>query len=274
VNLYLTQELLANRRGRFLASLLAIEPSQQTVLPESGCVLMTGEYLQGMPALQEECIHWARQPNRTLLLLPPYQAGSVLPSLDWSIEFSSIDSMISGAYSIASILAQELVYQLQGIDGSGFVMDGDKNAAHTRYWKAHSNSGLIAATTLPLWSISLLDCGEKVLGFLGELTKYSGKAAASIENVTIPAEVLQAQDLTVLVCCYCFDVSTAASLFDRLQTYAVPLLNLATFDLPESIRRLNNARFLGDSGLTDTGLNFLRASKFWLFAEQLKGELR
>jgi hypothetical protein len=80
------------------------------------------------------------------------------------------------------------------------------------------------------------------------------------------------EDITVLVCCYGFDLTTADSLSERLRGYAVPLLNLASFDLPESIRRLRCEGLIDDMSLTETGLAFLRASRYWPFAENLKGE--
>jgi hypothetical protein len=46
VKLYLTPELQAHRRGRFLASLLGISQTSELGLPKTGFVLMTGEALQ------------------------------------------------------------------------------------------------------------------------------------------------------------------------------------------------------------------------------------
>jgi hypothetical protein len=57
-----------------------------------------------------------------------------------------------------------------------------------------------------------------------------------------------------------------------LREYAVPLLNLASFDFPESINRLRRGGLLDDNGPTKMGLAFLRASKYWSFAENLKGD--
>lgn len=273
MNLYLTPELRAHRRGRFLASLLAIRSSSEQALPKSGFVFMTGEQLQASPELQAECISWARQPGCSLLLLPPYKAGSIFRSLDWVIELTSSPLANAPQDSLETILAGELSHMLQGLDGacSSGALLGD-HACHTRYWKAHSNSGLIAVTALPLWSISLLDHADKVLAFLAELDKYTGKPSASIPKDEPQKNTLHPQDVTVMVCCYGFDLATADGLSDRLHRYVVPLLNLASFDLPESINRLRRGGLLDDNGLTETGLAFLQASKYWSFAENLKGE--
>jgi hypothetical protein len=273
MNLYLTPELQANRRGRFLASLLAISESSGQTFPKEGFILMTGEQLQASPELQAEGLAWGRQPGCTLLLLPPYKVGSIFPSLDWMIEFTSQPLANAQQASLETILAGELSHQLLGMDGDCIAASSmDDLAYHTRYWKAHSNSGLIAVTTLPIWSISLLDHADKVLAFLAELDKYTGKSSATIAREEPQAEPLHPEDITVLVCCYGFDVATTDSLLERLRGYAVPLLNLANFDLPESIHRLRCEGLIDDIGLTETGLAFLRASSHWPFAENLKGE--
>jgi hypothetical protein len=273
VNLYLTPELQANRRGRFLASLLSISPSLEQTFPKEGFVLMIGEQLQTSAELQAEGMAWGRQPGCTLLLLPPYKAGSIFPFLDWVVEFKSSPLANADQTSLETILAGELSHRLQGSDGDCITDSSlDNLACHTRYWKAHSNSGLIAVTTLPLWSISLLDHADKVLAFLTELDNYTGKSSATIAREEPQTEPLLPEDITVLVCCYGFDLTTADSLSERLRGYAVPLLNLASFDLPESIRRLRCEGLIDDMSLTETGLAFLRASRYWPFAENLKGE--
>jgi hypothetical protein len=271
VNLYLTPELQAHRRGRFLASLLAITPSSEQVLPEAGFVLMIGEQLQASPELQAECISWARRPGCTLLLLPPYKEGRIFPYLDWVIDLISLPLANAQSESLESILAGELSHRLQGMDGTCTTAAsmGDL-ACHIRYWKAYANSGLIAATTLPLWSISLLDHADKVSAFLAELDKHTGTPSATTPKDEPQEEDLRPHDVSVLVCCYGFDLATLEGLSERLHGYMVPFLNLASFDLPETFNRLRRRGFLDDKGLTETGLALLRASKYWTFAENLR----
>jgi hypothetical protein len=270
VKLYLTPELFGHRRGRFLVSLLAIQSSACAGLPDAGFVLMTGEQLQESGDLQDACVAWARQPGCTLLLLPPYKEGPILSFLDWAIEFSSDQPVALGLESVERIVAQEIIYRLQGEDGSNDAENGELGL--TRFWKAHSNTGLIAATMLPLWSISLLNHADLVTAFLENLNRHTGKLSVPVDKEDHLQIVLHPQDLTVMVCCYGFDVATAARLLERLRTYTVPLLNLANFDLSESFTRLRQGGFLNDNGLTQQGLVCLQASNYWVFAEKLKGE--
>lgn len=274
MKLYLTPELQAHRRGRFLVSLLGISQSSGHGLPQTGFVLMTGEALQASKESLEECAAWIRQPGCSLLLLPPYQEGSIFDFLDWVIELAPSNSLAAKQGSLTSLLAGELTYKLRGMDGA-FTEDvpPGKQTCHTRYWKAHSNSGLIAATTLPLWSISLLDQATLVHDFLTNIERHCGLPSVSTKE-TKPQEVdaIRPEDVTVLVCSYGFNVATAEDLLSRLKVYAVPLLNLASFDLPESMARLRNAGLINDNGLTEQGLALLMGCKYWAFAEILRNE--
>lgn len=273
MNIHLPAELSTHRRGRFLASLLGIDPAPGDELPRAGLLLMIGETFQAGGELQTARMAWARQPGCALLLLPPYQAGPIVPFLDWVIEYESAPPVALTSDLLAGILGQEVMYRLQGRDGSVVTTLGEQDiqTSYTRYWKAHTNSGLLAVTTLPLWSISLLNHASLVRAFLDDIGRHVGKASSSPARPTPAETLLEPHDMTVMVCCYGFGVVSAASLSERLSTYAVPLLNLAEFDLPASINRLRERGFIDDQAMTETGLAYLSASKYWAFAENLKG---
>lgn len=274
MKLYLSPELQAHRRGRFLASLLEISQSSELGLPNTGLILMTGEALQASEQSQKEIKTWARQPGCSLLLLPPYREGSVFDFLDWRVEVATTSSGDASQVRLVNILAGELAYKLHGVDGACAenTASGDP-ICHTRYWKAHSNSGLLAATILPLWSISLLDQTALVRSFLASIESQCGLPSTSVNEIEHQkSDVVRPEDITVLVCCYGFNVVTAEDLMNELNTYAVPFLNLANFDLTESVIRLRNAGIIDDTGTTEKGLVYLMESKYWAFAESLRNE--
>ncbi len=277
MKLYLSSGLAAHRRGRFLASMLAAEPSEASALPTSGLVLLTGEEFQTVKRNQESYVSWAREPGCALLLLPPYEGGRIFSSLDWESDLSSYTPVALESDSVAHKVVQEVMYRLKGEDGSSESTSGFQwadHSSHTRYWKAHPNSGVFAATVLPLWSISLLDQVGLVMDFLENIYKHTGTASSIETNVDgLPINPLLKPDWTVLVCCYGFETATAADLLKHLQTYTVPLLDLDSFDLTQSIVRLKLNGFVNDQSLTPKGLAFLRSSKFWVFAENLKEQV-
>jgi hypothetical protein len=254
---------------------MGISQTSELGLPKTGFALMTGEALQASRETQEECAAWIRQPGCSLLLLPPYQEGGVIHFLDWVVELAPSKLPAAKQASLMSMLAGEMTYNLRGTDGScAEDMSQGELTWHTLYWKAHSNSGLLAATTLPIWSISLLDQGALVNDFLANIERHCGLPSISEKKIK-PQEndVIRPEDVTVLVCSYGFNVATAEGLLSKLKTNAVPLLNLASFDLPESMVRLRNAGLMHDNGLTEQGLAHLMGCKYWAFAESLRNEV-
>jgi hypothetical protein len=273
VKFFLSSDLYGHRRGRFLASILNVEEWSQDSRPASGFVLVCGEAFQQAVDKEESYLSWARQPGCCLLLLPPFKVGPLIDGLDWSISFSSTSQSVSDAHSLADVVAQEVMYQLNGSDGSSESSAGhywNDHSSHTRYWKAHTNSGLVAATVLPLWSISLMDHAVQVLSFLTWLSRQTGK----VSSVKVADEVKPAlvpEDNTVLVCCYGMKVFSVAALSETLNKNAVPLLDLNRFDLPASFERLRSLGYLDNHTLTNAGLAYLQSSPYWAFAEHLKG---
>lgn len=280
----LSPELRAHRRGRFLASLLGIAAADEQSWPDSGLVLATGEQVQLSAASRDAYPAWVRQPERAVLLVPPYKIGPVLPCLDWEIRLAPPGAGVSSLApdSLDGLLAGEISHLLLGRDGSPLPSGTTRPDCPTRYWKAHANSGLIAATTLPLWSISLLDRADAVRAFLAGIAGRMGKtsnnpsqeeAAGRTGERPVPVK-LAPEDITILVCCHGFALQTAAELEDRLGRTPVPLLSLDRFHLPESFQRLREAGMLGDQGVTTAGLELLDASPYRAYAEYLKGESR
>lgn len=269
---FLSPDLYCHRRGRFLASILNVEEWSEDSLPESGFVLVCGEEFQQAVDKQETYLSWARQPGCCLLLLPPFKVGPLIDGLDWSVSFSSTPQIVSDANSLADVVAQEVMYQLNGSDGSSESSAGhywNDHSSHTRYWKAHTNSGLVAATVLPLWSISLMNHANQVLSFLVWFSRQAGK----VSSVKVADEVkpaLMPEDNTVLVCCYGMNVFSVAALSETLNKKAVPLLDLSRFDLLASFDRLRSLGYLENHVLTNEGLAYLQSSPYWAFAEHLK----
>lgn len=276
MKIYLSPELFAHRRGRFLVSLLDAELFPEQSCPDAGMLLMIGEQFQEAGDHQERYLSWARQPGCALLLLPPYKEGRLCEGLDWSIEFACDPLTATQNVSLPAIVASEIVYCLEGIDGRSEPEIGhlwSNHSLNTRFWKANVNSGLIAATTMPLWSISLMDHAELICEWLNWLYRQTGKVSPSA-NCSHHEETpchLAPHDYTILVCCYGLGVVSPEALSERMRLSVIPIVNLEGFDLPDSFDRLNRLGLLDENGLTSEGLTHLQSTHFWVFAEHLKG---
>lgn len=270
MKVYLEQSLAGQRRGRFLQGLL--DAAVANGLPETGCLLMLGEQFQQLA--QAAWLQWAKRPGCVLLLLPPYQTGNMVEGLDWQVQYAQQPPVTTEGV-LPKLLATEVMFTLQGKQG-GFERhlghEWADHALNTRYWKAHSNSGLVAATVLPLWSVSLLDQATALKDWLAGLYAMAGKTVPLPDDDVSgqAATVLLPHDFTVLVCCYGWQLATPAALQTRLQQTRIPLFDFQGVDVGDSFSRLRQLGWLDATGLTAAGLVALQDSPYWPYATCLK----
>jgi hypothetical protein len=275
LNLHLSNGLQAHRRGRFLGALLGLTPTDVQPTRADGMVLMSGEEFQPPSSDQAAWLQWARQPGHALVLLPPYKEGPVVDRLDWIVSLVQDAPTAVALAPLAEALAAEVSFHLSGVDGASDGLLGHlwvNGRSNTRFWKAHSNSGLVAATTLPIWSITLMDSATLVQDWLGALFSHVGKPAAPEppghgNSVATPTP----QDFAVMVCCHAYGVGSPDALLGALQSQSVQVMNLRGFDVPGIFGRLRAMALIAERGLSPTGLELLRRSAFWGYAAQLKG---
>lgn len=276
MKLFLDPALAAHRRGRFLRALLDAAAAPPA-LPEAGVLLLDGKTLQAAgDADQAAARAWCARPGRTLLLLPPFDTGPLAPGLDWHIGFRD-DKPAAGATGLADLLRDEVLYAVRGKDGDSDRAAGHRwpdGSAHTRYWKAHSGSGLFAATCLPLWSVSLLDQAEATRAWIGALHAHTG-APESIPLAAPRAALTQAPEpeaFSLMVCLYGFGCADAGCVLARLEASPLPIVVPNRGRLPTLVAQLRAAGFIDDAGLTAAGERALATSPYWGHAQRLREE--
>lgn len=200
-----------------------------------------------------------------------------MPVLDWQMAFRETKPTPNGS-RIPDLLADEVTYAIGGRDG-----DLDRETGHrwadgtvnTRYLKAHSGSGVFAATCLPLWSIALLNEAHAAKAWLGILHAHTGPAD-SVSQAADPAAAGQAPGndaFGVMVCLYGYRTGDPEAVAQRLAAEAFPVVALERRQLVRLIGQLQGLGYVGPSGLTAAGLNALQSSRFWGYAERLREEL-
>jgi hypothetical protein len=275
---YLDSGLERHRRGRFLTSLVGAE-STPNGLPESGVLMAIGKDFQVGPDDRRTALtDWTTRPGRTLLLLPPYAEGALWSALDWQLAFRETKPEPNGT-RIPDLLVDEVSYRILGRDG-----DLDREAGHrwtdgtvnTRYLKTHSGSGVFAATCLPLWSIALLDEADPVKAWLDTLHAHTGPA----QRIALPAgparagQTLGKDAFGVMVCLYGYGTADPDDVMQRVEAEAFPLIALGREQRDGIMSRLRGADYVDQTGLTDAGLQALRSSPYWGFAERLREVIR
>ena len=274
MKLYLEPTLAGHRHGRFFISQLDAAPADDS--PHSGLLLMHGKVFQEQDTSQQETWwEWASQPGCTLLLLPPYKSGEVFKRLDWLVATRE-STPVSNDGIVPDTLCSEVTLSLTGNDG-----EFDRTLGHqwkdytvnTRFIKQHHGTGVFAATTLPLWSISLLDHARETLDWLAGLMALAGHATAD-EATELGAKGAQLQptDYTLMVCMQAWGLYTAESITSVLSQAEFALISIPELDVLEGMGRLRTLGLIDDNGLTDLGVDTLNESPYGHYVQVLKEE--
>lgn len=279
--LYLSSALAGHRKGRFLhrvAGAIPLESHWLKALPSAGILILEATELADQEALQG-LYDWAMQPGCAALVvnLPNQFCQFTKPPLllDWSFEpVASVQD--SKGEGITAILATEIHQKIIGFTGSA---DSQLHTAgvvvHTRYVRKHSNSGLFAVTTLPLWSLSLMDYAADLVSWLHWFIDHAGVATVQgKEELNLTEYVPDQHDMVILLLLFAGRGKTIKTLVEQ---DAVKLM----FDV-ESLHALRRSEllqkhgFIYETGLTELGHDCLQASPFWGYAslliEQIKFE--
>lgn len=271
MEIFLSPALAANRKGRFLRGVLHAEIlnyESVLALPDQGLLLLEGADLSSQECA-DELFNWSMQSGCAALVLAPFADNETvlraLPlSLDWKLE--TVDQVVE-CDGMVSVIAAEVSQQVLGfVGGAEAVLHKANNTVHTRYIKKHSNSGLFALTTLPLWSVSLLDHADSLTEWLSWFVSHCGEPAQQLDNKLV-ARQLSPLDYSVLLLasvgkgCSLEEISQKAS---RLQ-----LFNLEELDLHNRWIDLEEYGYISQSKITELGLDELKKSPYWSYADLL-----
>lgn len=277
MNIYLSQALARNRKGRFLQAIIGAIPLAAEwphSMPASGLLLVQAEELTHSDALLA-LYQWAMQVGCAVLVIDPLSANlallAKLPTpLDWSLAPSN---MSAKEPAIALILADETNQALIGFSGSADRqqhMVGD--IVHTRYIRKHSNSGVFAVTTLPLWSLNLLDHAEVIESWLHWFVERAGQATLTTEKQPeLAVYSPDKYDMVVMLLLYAGSGKSLDKLVDSDSVKQV--FDVNSLDITKRCEVLQVHGFINAAGLTDAGKASLQASQYWAYAPLLIQQL-
>jgi hypothetical protein len=178
--------LASHRRGRILREAVSAVPS--AVLPNSGGVLLEfGEAFQAAEGEQRaKLIEWTRTPGHLLLLIPPFGPAMCDAPVQWRAE--RIDGAPRGGQGLAEVLASEVGYRLTGNLQTPAIPEATWSdlSVSVGVYRLHPAAGLFAVTTLPLWSLAVLDAGAELEGWLRSLAQLAGESRSQQAPETSP----------------------------------------------------------------------------------------
>lgn len=277
MNIYLSQALARNRKGRFLQTVIGAIPLAAEwphLMPAGGLLLVQAEELTHSDALLA-LYQWAMQVGCAVLVIDPLSGNlallAKLPTpLDWGLAPAHMKANEPG---VALILAGETDQALIGFAGSA---DRQQHIAgdtvHTRYIRKHSNSGVFAVTTLPLWSLNLLDHAEVLKSWLHWFVEHAGQATLTTEKQPeLAVYSPDKYDMVVMLLLYAGNGKSLNKLVDSDSVKQV--FDVNSLDIKKRCEVLQEHGFINAAGLTDAGKASLQASQYWAYAPLLIQQL-
>ena len=273
--IFLSEYLSGVSKGRILKRLIKPEIAGQT-LPVFGLLLISAK------ELNTDNIHvyveWSQQAGCVLLILEPHEQFMELCKqttlgLDWTLAYHEHILCQHEACDF-QILHSEILQSISGYNGSYEQTKhhiGD--LIHTRYIRKHSNSGVFAVTTLPLWSISLLDQKNQVKAWLNWFLDHCGtKSIEAHAHEVVESYTLNKLDYTVLLLVHILPDYSSGDIGRKVENLGI--FDLDLLDLINRYEILVKENFIANKNLTLKGIEALKDSYIWNYVEPLAQQLK
>lgn len=273
--IFLSEYLSGVSKGRILKRLIKPEIAGQT-LPVFGLLLISAKELNTDNI--NVYVDWSQQAGCALLILEPYKQLMELCKLttfelDWTLEYPEHTFCENGEFDF-QILQSEILQSLNGHNGSyeqGKHHIGD--LVHTRYIRKHSNSGVFAITTLPIWSVSLLDEANHVKAWLNWFIDHCGtKSIEAHAHEVVESYPLNKLDYTVLLLVYILPDYSSGDIGRKVENLGI--FDLDLLDLINRYEILVKENFIANKNLTLKGIEALKDSYIWNYIEPLAQQLK
>lgn len=252
-------ELGHHARGRTLAAAVGAVPGEP---PAHGVALALGKDAQQHPDQLARWVDWAKEPGRVLVLMPPFGRGACDVPTPW--EARRADPLAGAEAELGRALARERQHELRG---ELVPMERVAGQVVTGAWRRHPTAGLLVITTLPLWSLLVLDHRAALRAWLEDLVAHAGAPRPATETPVTAAFQPGPDDWTLLLhlCTGPFsDGEAALAALARSQVFRVDgRAALVALD------RVQAAGWAKGGALTEAGRAALAASPYALHARDL-----
>ncbi|HAE8194410.1 TPA: hypothetical protein JDH36_000745 [Salmonella enterica subsp. indica] len=274
MGIYISASMSANRKGRFLQNVVEAEPLKEDwrqIPPAKGLLLVQGEELSQFEDWKR-LYSWSIQSGCAALVIAPLACNadswSKQPlSLDWQLV--AVEKIVA-TEGLAALVSDEISLCLSGMEGGADGIQHQVNGVvHTRFMRKHSNSGLLAVTTLPVWSLNLLDHGDVLLMWLNWFIAHAGEVKTEARDIV--AFEPDKQDLLVLLLVFAVRGKPIQAIIDN--PVVRMLFDTAMLDMNLRWPMLQQKGFIGDHGLTEKGLDVLMNSNYWIYSGILTEQL-
>lgn len=266
--IHIIGKLADNPRGKRVQKYLSANLAAE--LPEGAGLCLAGgqDYQTKTPAEQRSWLGWAAQPGNALLLVPPFQTSVRHDPNNWGI--ASLDdppAFDSSAHQVLQLTQQEISASFtRGLAPTmNPLIDGGTRLQLSGLFRKHPDSGIFAATVVPVWSLALADHLPALVDWLSEWKSLAGRPNHEDDSAdTEPFEPTQLHySLMLYVASGSFsDRASALGALEWSDTF-----DFSERDVASLFDDLTAAQWVSNATLTDLGRNALMTSPYRAFAE-------
>ena len=252
-------ELGAHARGKTLTAAIGARAGD---LPSRGLALAFAKEGQEHVDRLGTWAEWAREPGRVLVLVPPFLRGACVVPTAW--EARRAEPLAGGETELGRSLARERQHDLRGD-----LVPAERVAGQvvTGLWRRHPTAGMFVVTTLPLWSLLVLEHRAALRTWLDELVGQAGEPRAHAEPDGPAAFQPSPADWTVLLHLCTGPYLDRPAALHALATSTVLRLDASTAGA--SLSRAELAGWAEGGSLTDAGREALNRGPYALQARAL-----
>lgn len=256
----LLDSLGTHARGRTLALSVGATAG---ALPNAGTVIAFAKDFQDDPARAAELLAWTERPGRLLVLVPPFAKAPTTVPVEW--EARRTEALAGGETRLGALLARERQHELRGAllpleRGGGQTVTGG--------WRRHPAAGLLAITTLPLWSLLTLEHRPALQHWLDSLVESAGAPLSEEMKVDAGPAELSASDWAVLLHMCRGPFADAAAAVRSFARSGIQHLDAA--DAEAVLRSLQIRGLVDDGRLTEAATDLLERSPYAVYARELE----
>jgi len=276
VDIFLCGSLARHRRRRILTDLLNARAWKDSEPPSRGICLFFGiDYQKADENEQKQWFSWCRKPGRTFLLLPPFQSGKIGYPVDWHMDYRS-DATEAEIEGLSALLQDEIQFEIRGKTFQFDIEAGHRfqdYSLNTVFYKPHSNSGQLALTVLPLWSLTLIDRKQVLRKWIHDLHDHTGRDAESSENALKHDEIEPTPAHYALM----LHLWAVGPIPPKQIQESIALSKVIRLEEKQMEHLLNDIKLWGfwdNDRLSESGSDKLKTSPYWHYAEALREEIQ
>ncbi|HVA48997.1 MAG TPA: hypothetical protein VNH11_21725 [Pirellulales bacterium] len=270
-SVWLIGQLAEHSRGDVLAEALGAARAAEPPTAWGVCLAFGTEFQDRTVEGQAEWAEWAAPSGRTLVMVPPFRLQESSVPTSWRIvRQNKIDA--TEARGLPRLLGAEVRYGLAGTLQTPAHLGAvwKDTVINTAIYKKHPHSGVFALTTLPIWSLTVLDHRKALAEWLTDLHQLAGEPAPADDESEISRFTPTADHFAIMLhLCHGDYESREAALVSLAES---PVLGLPQAVAVERMHELEEAGLMRGAQLTAAGRGLLLSSPYAVYAEAMEAK--